>query len=157
MKERFHSISYILAEAYQNNEWEQVKNLSDEYLELAAHFKQDWNYGNAIHQANTFLGLAALEENDISLANEYLINAGRTTGSPQLNSFGPNMMLAKRLLEKGEVEVVLEYLKLCKGFWYWYLRIWSTRKWKKAISNGIQPNFGANLHYHITNFTSQHV
>ena len=43
--------------------------------------------------------------------------AGATPGSPQLDSFGPNMTLAKELLEKGQPDVVLHYFALCKNFW----------------------------------------
>ena len=40
-----------------------------------------------------------------------------TTGSPQLDSFGPEMQLAQELSEKGEKETVLEYLDLVARFW----------------------------------------
>ena len=75
----------------------------------------------------------------------YLIEAGRTPGSPQLNSFGPNMLLAKELLEKGETATVLEYLDLCTKFWR--IDHGSVSTWKKLIADGKQPNFFANLLY----------
>ncbi len=48
---------------------------------------------------------------------KYLIAAGKSPGSPQMDSFGPNMTLAKDLLEKGERDAVLEYFMRCRKFW----------------------------------------
>lgn len=61
-----------------------------------------WNYGNIIYQANELLGRAALREGKREEARRYLRAAGRTPGSPQLNSFGPQFTLARELLEHGE-------------------------------------------------------
>ena len=76
-----------------------------------------WNYGNNIHYGNIVLGHVALAEGDSEKAADYLIKAGKTKGSPQLNSFGPNMTLAKALFEAGEKEAVLTYLEECARFW----------------------------------------
>ena len=38
---------------------------------------------------------------DSLAAGKYLVEAAHTPGSPQLNSFGPNVTLAKELLEMG--------------------------------------------------------
>ncbi len=40
-----------------------------------------------------------------------------TPGSPTLNNFGPEMLLAKELLEAGDQPTVLKYLRLCQEFW----------------------------------------
>lgn len=50
-------------------------------------------------------------------AKRCLIEAGKNPGSPQLDNLGPDMGLAQDLLERGERETVLEYLKLCRKFW----------------------------------------
>ena len=47
-----------------------------------------------------------------ALANAYLLAVGRTPGSPQLNSFGPNMALAAELLQKEVRDTVLQYFEL---------------------------------------------
>ncbi len=62
-----------------------------------------------------------------------------------MNSFGPNMQLAKDLLAKGEREVVLEYFKRCRTFW----KMGADRlaAWTAAVSKGETPEFGANLEY----------
>jgi hypothetical protein len=58
-----------------------------------------------------------LREGKLADAKAYLLKAGATSGSPQLNSFGPQMPLARELLEKGEKETVLQYLDLVSKFW----------------------------------------
>jgi len=55
------------------------------------------------------LGRLALREGRIEDAKHHLIEAGRSPGSPQMDSFGPNVSLAKDLLERGEKEIVIEY------------------------------------------------
>jgi hypothetical protein len=77
----------------------------------------DWNYGNVIHNANSTLGRAALREGDKKAAAEFLKKAGATPGSPQLNSFGPDWILAREMIEAGETQAVLDYLDLVEKFW----------------------------------------
>ena len=79
--------------------------------------KSGFLYGNAVHHGNLILGRLALASGNLAKAKKHLIEAGKTPGSPQLNSFGPNMTLAKELLEKGDKEIVLEYFQLCSKFW----------------------------------------
>jgi hypothetical protein len=56
-------------------------------LSASDKYRSDWNYGNAVHKANLALGRVALRDGDIEQAKHYLIEAGKTPGSPQLNSF----------------------------------------------------------------------
>ncbi len=79
--------------------------------------RKAWYYGNVVHEGNQILGLAALQEGRVADAKKYLIAAGKTPGSPQIDSFGPNMMLAQQLLDKGEKETVIQYLDLVAKFW----------------------------------------
>jgi tetratricopeptide (TPR) repeat protein len=104
-----------------------------------------WNYGNNIHHGNIILGRIALTLDDIEESKERLIKAGKTPGSPQLNSFGPNMTLAKELLQKGETDVVLKYIELCSKFW----KMGKDRldEWSVVVKDGKIPNFGPNLNY----------
>ena len=78
---------------------------------------KSWDYGNVIHDANSLLGRAALKEGDKRAATEFLLKAGNTPGSPQLNSWGPDFTLARELLEAGEKQAVLDYLDLVAKFW----------------------------------------
>jgi hypothetical protein len=104
-----------------------------------------WNSGNNIHHGNIVLGQLALRMNRLEEAKERLIKAGRTHGSPQLNSFGPNMALAKELLEHREKDVVLEYFALCAKFWKMPRDRLET--WTALVKDGKTPDFGANLNY----------
>lgn len=78
---------------------------------------KSWNYGNVVHEMNQLLGREALRQGKRDEARHALLAAGATPGSPQLNSFGPRFVLARELLEKGEKDVVLQYLDLVGRFW----------------------------------------
>lgn len=78
---------------------------------------KSWHYGNIVYTANQILGLAALQEGNIAAAKDFLLKAGKTPGSPQLDSFGPKMPLAQGLFERGESDIVLEFLDLIAVFW----------------------------------------
>ena len=106
-----------------------------------------WNYGNRVHHGNLVLGRIALRKGNIEEAKSRLIAAGNTPGSPQLNSFGPNMALAKALLEIGEREVVVEYFKLCSKFWKSERAKASLDNWGVLAEAGRIPDFRANLDY----------
>lgn len=132
-----------LLRAYRMQDTGTVQGLALNYLKMAEHHKDSHNYGNAIHQANTVLGLVALENDHLEKAEAYLVAAAATPGSAQLTSFGPNMLLAQKLLQMGRRRVVLQYLNQCGRFWKLsFGRLW---RWKMAIRTGRIPNFGANL------------
>jgi hypothetical protein len=130
--------------AFEAGDVERAHKWADALLSQASTDKQDWNYGNAIHQGHLILGRIALSSGNLEEAGKQLIKAGETPGSPQLNSFGPNMALAKELLEKGERESVIKYFQLCANFWTnrEVLKHWTAI----VIERGI-PDFGANLVY----------
>lgn len=114
-------------------------------LELLAGPTEGWNHGNAIHYGNLVLGRLALQSGNVPEARQYLLKAGKTPGSPQLNSFGPSMLLAKELLEKGERDAVLEYLQLCSRFWK--MDGDRLKNWSATIRGGGTPDFRMNLGY----------
>jgi hypothetical protein len=91
--------------------------LANETLALAPKYKHDWNYGNAIHNAHSALGLVALRGNDRVAARAHLIASANSEGSPQMSSFGPNMGFAAEMNREGERQAVLEYFALCRKFW----------------------------------------
>jgi len=124
---------------------DKAKSFAYEALTIAEKYKGDWNYGNAVHKGHLTLGRIALRENNILAANKQLAPAGNTPGPPQLNSFGPNMVLAKELLEKGEREAVLEYFDACEKFWN--SEFSELDEWKEQVQSGDMPRFGANLIY----------
>lgn len=132
-----------LLRAFTCSDCHTVRGLAKEYLRAAELNRDCRNYGNAIHQANTVLGLVALEEERVDQAVVHLEAAAQTPGSAQLTSFGPNMLLAHKLLERGHAKAVLDYLDRCGRFWKLsFGRLWM---WKLDIRRGRRPNFGANL------------
>ena len=119
--------------------------LGTELLTLADAYRDDWYYGNAVHHGNLLLGRIALAQGDTTLAKVKLLAAGATPGSPQLNSFGPNMVLALELIQAGERAAVLEYLALCRRFWE--LGPATLDEWSHDVSAGREPRFGPHLGY----------
>ena len=102
-----------------------------------------WDEGNQLHHGNLTLGRVALLEDDVETAKHHLLEAGKVSGSPQLDSFGPNMRLAADLLERGESDVVLEYFELCSNFWPRD----ELKDWAALVRGGRTPDFGGNLVY----------
>jgi hypothetical protein len=116
--------------------------LASELLQLAPRYRHDWNYGNAIHHGNTVLGRVALARGNVHKARARLLASAAIEGSPQLNSFGPSMALASRLLKRGEIAVVLLYLERCKSFWEMGQQ--KLDRWQASLIAGQTPNFGYN-------------
>jgi hypothetical protein len=121
----------------------QAEELARELLEARSRVDSFWNHGNAEHDANVVLGMVALRGGDRALAAEHLRRAGDTPGSPQLDTFGPKMLLARALLEQGQREPVLDYFERCKRFW----RMDRGRldAWSSDVREGRMPDFGASL------------
>ncbi len=69
------------------------------------------------HEAHTILGRVALKLGNVEKAKVHLWKSACVSGSAILGSFGPNMKLAKELLERGETVSVLRYLDRCEQFW----------------------------------------
>ena len=141
----FYDTTKAAPAAFKAGNMDQAKLLSLDLMEQAQSWKENWNYGNAIHAANLVLGRIALNKGEIEAAKHYLLEAGNTPGSPQLNSFGPDMVFAKELLEKGERETVIKYFNLCSKFWD--KRFSKIAQWNVIVANGDIPDFEANLRY----------
>ena len=151
MENDFIHLGRRLLKAYAKRDYFQVSDIALRYLDVAEQYPNSRNYGNAIHQANTLLGLVELHRGHIDRATDYLLSSARTPGSAQIKTFGPNMLLAERLLALGQRRAVVRYLKACRRLWllsFGTLWIWS---WQ--IQRGATPNFGANLSY-LTDFKS---
>lgn len=144
-RERFYALRTLAKAAWDAGANLTAADYATELLNDVAQNQRDWNNGNAIHDGNMVLGLVALSNGNLGQAGKYLLDAGKTPGSPQLGSFGPNMSLAKELLQKGEKEVVLEYFALCRIFWK--MGNDSLDEWTAMVRGGGMPKFGANLVY----------
>jgi hypothetical protein len=142
---RFYVLAGLARNAFDLAKPEKARLYARELLQMASQYPDDWNYGNAIYYGYFVLGRVALEDGNLALAGQYLMNAASTPGSPQLNSFGPNMTLAKELLEKGQFAVVGQFLTQCKTFWK--MDRGNLDTWIGLVQHGKIPAFGANLNY----------
>jgi hypothetical protein len=144
-EQRFYTLGRAAKESFQVGKMEDARNYAMELQALLPKFEGNWNYGNAVHDANLVLGRIALSEKRMDDARRYLIQAGNTPGSTQLDCFGPNMSLARDMLAKGEGETVLQYFELCRKFWK--ADDGQLDEWRNEVKAGRIPNFGANLVY----------
>ena len=142
---RFYALDDAAKESFAAGHLEDARKHANELLSRAPGYANDWNYGNAIQDGNLVLGRIAVTEGHLDEAKRYLLASGNSKGSPQMNSFGPNMSLAKDLLEKGERDAVLQYFVLCRKFWQ--LDYGKLDEWTQAVKAGQIPDFGANLLY----------
>ena len=147
--EGFYAGTEIVRTAHREGDVARMQRFAPDLLSRAASFKSDWNYGNAIHYGNLALGRAALAGGDVEAAKKYLRAAGDTPGSPQLNSFGPSMILAGELLARGEKDAVLQYLDQVELFWrdtsVGCFKVKGPSEylatWRKDIAAGRTPDF----------------
>jgi hypothetical protein len=142
-KDRFYVLGHAAKMSLEQGNDAEAKAFAEELELLTPKFKGNWNYGNAIQDANIVLGRLALKAGDSATARQRLLAAGHSPGSPQMNSFGPNMTLAQELLAAGEKETFLAYLELCRKFWT--MEGGRLNRWKKDVEENRPPDFGANL------------
>ena len=144
--ERFCALSNLAKAAFKAGELNRAEDYARELLAMAPDYPKNWNYGNAIFYSNMVMGRVALKrDGDIPLAKTYLLASAKTPGSPTLDTFGPNMSLAKDLLSHGERDTVLDFFTLCRSFW----KSGSAKldDWTAVVRGGAMPDFGANLEY----------
>jgi len=144
-EDKFHMTREITPLAFNAGDPVKAGMYAKDLLIQAESMKDDWDYGNAVHTANLVLGRIALSAGDIDEAKRLLLLAGKTPGSPQLESFGPDMLFAKELLEKGEKDVVIQYFTLCSAFWK--MDDGKLAQWKTEVQNNEIPDFGPNVRY----------
>jgi hypothetical protein len=144
-EDRFNELTEIAPEALDAGQIDQAEQYASELLQTADQFKGSWNYGNALQKGHIVLGRAALRRGNVPTAKDHLLAAGAVAGSPQLDSFGPDMTLAKELLDKGERDTVVAYLQACSKFWK--MGAGRLQEWIATIKSGGTPDFGANLLY----------
>lgn len=134
---RFYSLEHLIRAAYEERNEKELRALTDEYLALASTYRCNWNYGNAIHDANRYLGLVSLREGKVDEAAAFLVRSGKSKGSPTLNNFGPDLDLANELLKLGRTDPVKEYLAGIKTFWKGSAD--QVDEWLSAIDRGEKP------------------
>jgi hypothetical protein len=144
-KIRFYALNVAAKGSFNAGKYDDASRYATELLTMAEKYPKDWNYGNAIQDGNLVLGRLAVRDGRLDEAKQLLLAAGRSKGSPQMDSFGPNMSLAKDLLEKGERDTVLQYFELCRKFWN--MDYGKLDQWRDEVKAGKVPSFGANLVY----------
>ena len=137
-------LGFFARAAYGAGEMARAGEYATLLLDAADGQEDGWNYGNALHQGHTTLGLVALARGDRAEALRRLRLSAETPGSPQLNSFGPSFKLASELLALGERDAVLGYLDRCGEFWAGSRG--KLESYVAAISAGETPDF-RELHY----------
>ena len=148
--ERFEALCAAIRKARRSRNPNDARELAEELERMAPEFKGTSSYGNAVQDFNQILGRIALAEGNVDEAKKRLLASADSDGSPTMNSFGPNMTLAKELLHKGEKDVVLQYFDLCAKFWKFDKESphgGKLDKWKAQVEKGEIPKFGANLVY----------
>lgn len=140
---RFYELDRALDSALAANDMTSIDTLATEYLAAAAEYRCNWNYGNAVHDANSALGIVALSKGDRALAAKYLLEAAKSPGSPQLDSFGPKLALAELLVAAGERDAVIAYLEGIHRFWR--MDNGKTRTWIAELQAGKTPTFSMQL------------
>lgn len=138
-EERFSILPVMSTTAICAKKYHSAKKYAEDLLKLSEKFPNSWNYGNAIHDANIVFGMISLSEGKVDEAKNFLIKAGQSPGSPQIKNFGPNLMLAKALLEAKEEKIVVEYFQLIKVIWT--NNEGHLDRWTYTIKQGGMPDF----------------
>jgi len=137
---RFYELPPLALQAADSKDLDRAAEHATELLELAERYPNNWNYGNAIHDAHATLGLVALARGDLGEAAVSLLRAGATPGSPQLDTYGPDMRLAEALAARGQPAPVLDYFELCRRFWVG--EDGRLDRWAAQLRDGDVPSFG---------------
>lgn len=100
---------------------------------------------DAIHSSNNVLGLVALQRGDVGGARAYLLASTKVKSSSLLDRWGPNLALAKALIEKGQNDAVLEYFQACKAF---VTRNPKVDEWIATLKGGRGPDLSREYLWH---------
>jgi len=141
--QRMEALRTAAKEAFSLKMYPEAQKYAKELEALASNMKDHLSYGDAVQDYNIILGRIAVVQGDLDSAKGYLIGAGYSPGSPAMNTLGPNMSLAKDLLDKGERSIVLDYLDLCRNFWK--IDHGLIDQWINKIKHGETPDFGTNI------------
>jgi len=115
-----------------------AKTLVQEEIGLARAVQNPDERMRYLHPALINAGRIALREHRLEDAKADLLAAGQTLSLGHPKWFlGPDMALAKELLEAAEYRVVLDYLALCQR----YCPSVSTQYWRVSIWFGFLPAF----------------
>jgi len=140
---RFNALGAAAKESVAAGKFEDAQKYAQELMTLLPSFTRSRDYGGAMSDANLVLGRIAVRNGNLEDAKRYLIAAGHSPVTPALGNYGPNMGLAKDLLEKGERQAVLDYFELCRKFWSNGGA--QLDQWSQQVRDGKTPDFRGNL------------
>jgi hypothetical protein len=144
-EQHLYALSDLVKQAVRESKFDDAKAIAKEMLGAAAKAPDNQLSGRATFDANLALGSVALQEGDKKAAGHYLIAAAQAKGTPSLGSFGPNMTLARDLLNEGEGDTVLEFFRLMAISWP--RESVQFGKWADQVRAGGKPDFGVYLVY----------
>ncbi len=139
---RSYTLGMAAKASYNMGLYDQSRSYAEELMRLAPGVRDNAHYESEVQDYNITLGRLALRDGKISEAEKYLMDS-IASPSELMERFGPNTSLAKDLLEKGEKDVVLQYLSQCRKFWK--NDNGKIDQWISDIQSGKTPRFGANL------------
>jgi tetratricopeptide (TPR) repeat protein len=142
-EKRFYALGAAAKECFAAGRIEDAEKYAQELMALLPSFQANREFGGAMSDANLVLGRIVVRKGNVEEAKRYLLAAGQSPTTPQLENYGPNMNLAKDLLAKGERQVVLNYFVLCRKFWLNGGA--QLDQWSQQVRDGNTPDFGANL------------
>jgi hypothetical protein len=98
-----------------------AETLAPEVLLETQHYRTAQNRSSLdaenVYDVYDALGRGALQRKDFDAAQKYLILAASTSGNAHLESHGPNLSLARSLLDLGYKETVMAFLTSSKAWW----------------------------------------
>jgi hypothetical protein len=133
--------AYAAVAAEHAGEYEKARNYAVEALGYVSTYPQ--HAAANLFYGNHVLGLVSARRGEFVAAKEHLLASAITKSWPRLAEFGPNMSLAKRLLENGDRETVVTFLDLCRPLWPGGVE--KLQEWRAVITAGAKPDFGINL------------
>ncbi len=141
-KERFHLAIHLAKCAIEAEEFAKARTYAEQLLKKAPDLKDHPDYARAFHQGNVTLGRLALAEGNVRKAKKMLLTAAQPPDYSDKHSFVPDVVLARKLLEKGEKDAVITYLQACRTFW----TIGTDRLngWVAEIKEAAIPDFDVN-------------
>lgn len=137
------TFTYVMFCKYKEGEYEAAKVIAQTALFEIKAVPANWNTGNVLHKSYTMLGLVSIEDGEVTKSKQYLMESCNVPITPQLKTYGPNMILADILYDKGEVKAVKDYLNACKLVWKKGIN--EIDSWLSAIDGGGKPYFTRNI------------
>lgn len=133
---RYQGLPLAAKLAYEAGDFSKAEAYARELL-AAADREPKWPQGTARHYGHSVLGLIALRGGRVEEAKEHLRLSGKVPEDGTLGSFGPDLALARELLDRSEKTAVLEFLEDCRAFWR--LENGRLAMWKQMIVEGKHP------------------